>query len=120
MASGAATIVGPGSRRHRPRPGRAGPRRDPRRRPPRGRLGGPDRRGWSRARCPRSRAPLTCPLPASAIEDFAPLTAVAPVALLAFVLARLRGHDPDHPGWVERYHSQGLDHIIGVGYAEEG
>jgi glucosamine--fructose-6-phosphate aminotransferase (isomerizing) len=54
------------------------------------------------------------PLPASAAEDLAPLTAVAPVALLAFVLARRRGHDPDHPGWVERYHSQGLRHIVGV------
>lgn len=57
------------------------------------------------------------PLPASASEDLAPLTAVAPVALLAFVLARLRGHDPDRPGWVERYHSQGLRHIVGVGNA---
>jgi glutamine---fructose-6-phosphate transaminase (isomerizing) len=54
------------------------------------------------------------PLPASSAEDYAPLTAVAPVALLAFVLARLRGHDPDHPDWVERYHSQGLRHIVGV------
>ncbi len=54
------------------------------------------------------------PLPDSAIEDLSPLTAVAPVALLAFVLARLRGHDPDRPAWVERYHSQGLRHIVGV------
>jgi len=54
------------------------------------------------------------PLPASAAEDLAPLTAAAPVALLAFVLARRRGHDPDRPGWVERYHSQGLRHIVGV------
>jgi glutamine---fructose-6-phosphate transaminase (isomerizing) len=54
------------------------------------------------------------PIPATAVEDLAPLTAVAPVALLAFVLARRRGHDPDHPGWVERYHSQGLRHIVGV------
>ena len=37
--------------------------------------------------------------------------------LLAFALARRRGHDPDHPGWVERYHSQGLRHIVGVGDA---
>jgi glucosamine--fructose-6-phosphate aminotransferase (isomerizing) len=55
------------------------------------------------------------PIPAVAEEDHAPLTTVAPVALLAFVLARRRGHDPDHPGWVERYHSQGLTHIVGVG-----
>ena len=57
------------------------------------------------------------PLPATAAEDYAPLVAPAPVALLAFVLARLRGHDPDHPGWIERYHSQGLRHIVGVGDA---
>jgi fructoselysine-6-P-deglycase FrlB-like protein len=57
------------------------------------------------------------PLPEGAAEDLAPLTAVAPVALLAFALARRRGHDPDHPGWVERYHSQGLRHIVGVGSA---
>ncbi len=61
------------------------------------------------------------PLSATAAEDYAPLVAVAPVALLAFVLARLRGQDPDHPGWVERYHSQGLRHIVGVGDpAQEG
>ena len=30
-------------------------------------------------------------------------------------IARRRGEDPDHPGWVERYHSQGLRHILGVG-----
>ncbi len=57
------------------------------------------------------------PLPPSAAEDLAPLTAVPPVALLAFALARRRGHDPDHPAWVERYHSQGLRHIVGVGDA---
>jgi glucosamine--fructose-6-phosphate aminotransferase (isomerizing) len=54
------------------------------------------------------------PLPASAVEELAPLTAVAPVALLAFALARRRGHDPDRPSWVERYHSQGLRHIVGA------
>ena len=56
-------------------------------------------------------------IPAAAEEDHAPLTTVPPVALLAFALARLRGHDPDHPGWVERYHSQGLRHILGAGVA---
>ncbi len=55
------------------------------------------------------------PIPEAAAEDHAPLTAVPSVALLAFALARRRGHDPDHPGWVERYHSQGLRHIVGVG-----
>lgn len=54
------------------------------------------------------------PLPAEAMEDHAPLTAVPPIALLAFSLARLRGHDPDRPDWVERYHSQGLRHIVGI------
>ena len=54
------------------------------------------------------------PLPADAAEDHAPLTTVPPIALLAFALARRRGHDPDHPAWVERYHSQGLRHIVGV------
>ena len=55
------------------------------------------------------------PIPAAAEEDHASLTTVPPVALLAFALARLRGHDPDHPGWVERYHSQGLRHIVTLG-----
>ena len=53
-------------------------------------------------------------IPAGAEEDHAPLTTVPPVALLAFALARRRGQDPDHPGWVEGYHSQGLRHILGV------
>ena len=53
-------------------------------------------------------------IPAAAEEDHAPLTTVAPIALLAFALARRRGRDPDHPAWVERYHSQGLRHIVGV------
>jgi glucosamine--fructose-6-phosphate aminotransferase (isomerizing) len=55
------------------------------------------------------------PLPADALEDHAPLSAVPPVALLAFALARARGANPDNPGWIERYHSQGLRHILGVG-----
>jgi glutamine---fructose-6-phosphate transaminase (isomerizing) len=54
------------------------------------------------------------PLAAEAREDHAPLAAVPPIALLADALARQRGIDPDHPGWVERYHSQGLTHILGV------
>jgi len=49
-----------------------------------------------------------------AAEDHAPLTAVPPVALAAFALARRRGIDPDRPDWVARYHSQGLRHIVGV------
>ena len=54
------------------------------------------------------------PLVPDATEDHAPFTAVPPIALLAFALARLRGHDPDRPDWVQRYHSQGLRHIVGV------
>jgi glutamine---fructose-6-phosphate transaminase (isomerizing) len=50
----------------------------------------------------------------AAVEDHSPLTAVPPIALLANSLARRRGLDPDHPGWIERYHSQGLTHIVGV------
>jgi glucosamine--fructose-6-phosphate aminotransferase (isomerizing) len=52
------------------------------------------------------------PLPAGAVEEHAPLNSVPPVALLAFALARRRGANPDHPGWIERYHSQGLRHIL--------
>jgi glutamine---fructose-6-phosphate transaminase (isomerizing) len=54
------------------------------------------------------------PLSPDAVEDHAPLTAVPPIARLAYALARRRGHDPDRPDWVERYHSQGLRHILGV------
>jgi glutamine---fructose-6-phosphate transaminase (isomerizing) len=53
-------------------------------------------------------------LPAVTDERFAPLTAVPPVALLAYELATLRGHTPDHPSWTGRYHRQGLTHIVGV------
>jgi glucosamine--fructose-6-phosphate aminotransferase (isomerizing) len=63
---------------------------------------------------PEIEAAAWLPMPATSAEDYAPLTVVAPVAMLAFVLARRRGHDPDHPDWVERYHSQGLRHIVGV------
>jgi glucosamine--fructose-6-phosphate aminotransferase (isomerizing) len=52
------------------------------------------------------------PLPAGADEQYAPLSAVPPVAMLAFALARARGANPDRPGWIERYHAQGLRHIL--------
>jgi len=59
------------------------------------------------------------PLPAGTTEEHAPLSAVPPVALLAFALARARGANPDRPGWIERYHSQGLTHIlVGPGETE--
>ncbi len=114
MASGAATIVGPGSvvvALAPTGPGRAATLDVAR-----------HAAGWG-ARVievgpgagPATAGADHLPLPASAGEDLAPLTAVAPVAMLAFVLARHRGHDPDRPGWVERYHSQGLRHIVGVG-----
>ncbi len=53
-------------------------------------------------------------VPAGVDEQFAPLTLVPPVALLAYVLAGLRGATPDQPAWTGRYHSQGLTHIVGV------
>lgn len=53
-------------------------------------------------------------VPTGVDERFSPLTVVPPVALLAYVLAGLRGATPDRPGWIERYHSQGLTHIAGV------
>ena len=52
------------------------------------------------------------PLPAGTDEEHAPLLAVPPVALFAFALARARGANPDHPGWIERYHAQWLRHIL--------
>ena len=53
-------------------------------------------------------------LPDGVDERFAPLTVVPPVALLGYVLAGLRGATPDRPSWTGRYHSQGLTHILGV------
>ncbi|MFN8631146.1 MAG: SIS domain-containing protein [Chloroflexota bacterium] len=52
------------------------------------------------------------PLPDDASEEHTTLSAVPPVALFAFALARARGANPDHPGWIERYHAQGLRHIL--------
>ncbi len=46
-------------------------------------------------------------------EAFASLTLVAPLYLLAYQLARARGIDPENPHWRERYHAQGMTHIIG-------
>ena len=59
-------------------------------------------------------ASILVPLPPASADEHAPLTAVPPVALAAFTLARRRGIDPDRPNWVARYHSQGLRHIVGV------
>ena len=105
--------AGPGCGRDRARAG--GPR-----------TGGPRRPRW-RTRRTGARATIEVgpdalspgsallPLPADAAEDHAPLSAVPPVALLAFALARARGANPDRPDWIERYHSQGLRHILGAG-----
>jgi glucosamine--fructose-6-phosphate aminotransferase (isomerizing) len=50
----------------------------------------------------------------TAQEDLASLDSLPPLALLADALARIRGIDPDEPGWTERYRSQGLTHVIGA------
>lgn len=55
------------------------------------------------------------PLAPGASEDLAGLTAVPPVALFAYALARVRGEDPDRPAWTERYRSQGMTHVVGAG-----
>jgi glucosamine--fructose-6-phosphate aminotransferase (isomerizing) len=56
---------------------------------------------------------LLLPISGEADDTYAPLFVVPPIALLAFALARRGGTDPDQPGWVERYHQQGLRHILG-------
>jgi glucosamine--fructose-6-phosphate aminotransferase (isomerizing) len=53
--------------------------------------------------------PVTLP----SVESFASLVLVPPAALLAYRLARRRGHNPNHPAWRERYISQGMTHIVG-------
>lgn len=57
------------------------------------------------------------PLPEGVVEDLAPLHSVPPVALLAYELALQRGIDPDRPGWTERYRKQGMTHVAGAGGA---
>jgi glucosamine--fructose-6-phosphate aminotransferase (isomerizing) len=54
------------------------------------------------------------PVAAPRYESFASLALVPAAALLAYRLARARGFDPNHPDWRERYHSQGMTHIIGA------
>lgn len=53
-------------------------------------------------------------VPTETDERFAPLVVVPPVALMAYALAGVRGATPDRPAWRERYHRQGLKHILGV------
>ncbi len=45
-------------------------------------------------------------------ESFASLALVPPAALLAYRVARARGLTPDRPSWSDRYHAQGMTHII--------
>ena len=54
------------------------------------------------------------PVTAPTYECFASLSLVPPAALLAYRLARQRGYDPNRPDWRERYHSQGMTHILGA------
>ncbi len=53
------------------------------------------------------------PVEAARYQAFASLSLVPPLALLAYRVARARGHTPDHPKWRERYISQGMTHILG-------
>jgi glucosamine--fructose-6-phosphate aminotransferase (isomerizing) len=46
-------------------------------------------------------------------EAFASLALVVPLYLLAYRMARARRIDPENPHWRERYHAQGMTHIIG-------
>jgi glucosamine--fructose-6-phosphate aminotransferase (isomerizing) len=54
------------------------------------------------------------PVAAPTYECFASLSVVPPAAMLAYKLARARGFDPNRPDWRERYHSQGMTHILGT------
>jgi glucosamine--fructose-6-phosphate aminotransferase (isomerizing) len=56
---------------------------------------------------------LYFPVSTPGVESFASLVLVPPAALLAYRLARRRGHDPNQPAWRERYISQGMTHIVG-------
>jgi glucosamine--fructose-6-phosphate aminotransferase (isomerizing) len=62
-----------------------------------------------KATAPAWHIPVTAPT----YECFASLSLVPPAALLAYRLARARGYDPNRPDWRERYHSQGMTHILG-------
>ncbi|HVO42519.1 MAG TPA: SIS domain-containing protein, partial [Aggregatilineales bacterium] len=52
------------------------------------------------------------PVESPVYESFASLALVPPAALLAYRVARARGHTPDTPSWRNRYFSQGMTHII--------
>ena len=113
MTSGAATMLGPGAVVIALAPD--GPAREAvgERRSGTQQRGAPRRRG--RPRRPRGRPPRSCPFRHRRSRAHASLTAVPPVALLAFALAR-RARRPTRTGRAEiqRYHSQGLRHILGA------
>ena len=53
------------------------------------------------------------PVAAPLFEPFSTLSLIPPAALLAYRMARSRGHTPDTPKWCERYYAQGMKHILG-------
>ncbi len=53
------------------------------------------------------------PVQANDFEAFNSLSLVPPAALLAYRMARARGHNPDVPAWRERYYAQGMSHLLG-------
>ena len=54
------------------------------------------------------------PVEAPEFESFASLSLVPPAALLAYRMAIARGQTPDKPMWRERYYAQGFKHILGA------
>ncbi len=54
------------------------------------------------------------PVAAPVYNSFASLALVPPAALLAYRMARARGQTPDTPAWRERYYAQGFKHILGA------
>jgi len=60
------------------------------------------------------------PVQPNLFEPFSTLSLVPPAALLAYRMARSRGHYPEQPLWRERYVAQGLTHLMGNGNAESG
>lgn len=55
------------------------------------------------------------PVDPNRFEPFSTLSLVPPAALLAYRMARQRGHYPEQPHWRERYIAQGLTHLMGSG-----
>lgn len=53
------------------------------------------------------------PVMAPGFDMFSSLCLVPPLALLAYLLARRRGFNPDQPAWSERYTVQGMSHAMG-------